>query len=121
MRKYRTLSPGKSPLPILPHGPYVGLGLWNSSAELWIEGALYVAGIALYLCAARARDAVGRWGLWVLLVLMAAIWLSGLFSPPPTDVRMIAWGGLVVGWLIPSPVPVCSEKIYQYIRISVIL
>ncbi|PYQ57765.1 MAG: hypothetical protein DMF53_21805 [Acidobacteria bacterium] len=88
-------------LPILPHGPYVGLGLWKSTAELWIEGALYVAGIALYLRATRSRDAIGRWGLWVLLVLMAAMWLSGPFSPPPSDVRTLAWGGLVVGWLIP--------------------
>ena len=88
-------------LPILPRGPYVGLGLWNSIAELWIEGALYVAGIAIYLRATRARDAIGRWGLWVLLVLMAAMWLSGPFSPPPADVRTIAWGGLVIGWLIP--------------------
>jgi len=88
-------------LPILPHGPYVGLGLWNPTAELWIEGALYVAGIAIYLRATRARDAVGRWGLWVLLVLMAAMWLSGAYGPPPPDVRTVAWGGLVVGWLIP--------------------
>ena len=77
-------------LPLLPHGPYVGLGLWNSIAGLWIEGALYVAGIAVYLRATRARDAIGRWGLWVLLVLLAAIWLSGPFSPAPTDVRTIA-------------------------------
>jgi hypothetical protein len=88
-------------LPILPHGPYVGLGLWNSVAELWIEGALYVAGIAVYLRATRARDAIGRWGLWVLLVLMAGMWLSGAYGPPPPDVRTIAWGGLIVGWLIP--------------------
>ncbi|MFL6237075.1 MAG: hypothetical protein ACJ76N_28350 [Thermoanaerobaculia bacterium] len=88
-------------LPILPHGPYVGLGLWNSTAELWIEGALYVAGIAIYLRATRARDAIGRWGLWVLLVLLAGMWLSGAYGPPPPDVRAIAWGALVIGWLVP--------------------
>jgi hypothetical protein len=87
-------------LPILPHGPYVGLGLWNSNAELLVEGALYVAGIAVYLRGTRARDAIGRWGLGVLLVLLAAFWLSGAYGPPPPNERMIAWGGLVL-WLFP--------------------
>jgi hypothetical protein len=88
-------------LPILPHGPYVGFGLWNSNAELLIEGGLYIAGIAIYLRATRARDAIGRWGLWVLLVLLAAMWLSGAYGPPPPDERTLAWGALVVGWLVP--------------------
>jgi hypothetical protein len=88
-------------LPVLPHGPYVGLGLWNvPAAELLIEGALYVAGIAIYLRATRARDAIGRWGLWILLAFLLLIWLSGAFGPPPADVKTVAWGGLV-GWLIP--------------------
>jgi hypothetical protein len=88
-------------LPILPHGPYVGLGLWNvPAAELLIEGAIYVAGIAIYLRATRARDAIGRWGLWVLLAFLLLIWLAGAFGPPPADVKAVAWGGLV-GWLIP--------------------
>ena len=88
-------------LPILPRGPYVGLGLWNfPAAELLIEGALYILGIVLYLRATRARDAIGRWGLWVLLLLLLSLWLTGAYGPPPTDVKAVAWGGLV-GWLIP--------------------
>lgn len=89
-------------LPVLPHGPYVGLGLWNvPAAELLLEGGLYVAGIAVYLRATRARDAVGHWGLWSLLVLLFVFWLSGAYGPPPPSEQAIAWGGLIVGWLIP--------------------
>ena len=87
-------------LPILPHGPYVGLGLWNSIAELWIEGALYVAGIAIYLRATRARDAIGLWGLWGLLVFLPVVWLSSLLGPPPPNDRALAWFALVA-WIIP--------------------
>jgi hypothetical protein len=89
-------------LPVLPHGPYVGLGLWNvPAAELLLEGALYAAGIAIYVRATRARDAVGRWGLWSLLALLFVFWLSGAYGPPPPSEKAIAWGGLVMGWLIP--------------------
>jgi hypothetical protein len=89
-------------LPILPRGPYVGLGLWNfPAAELLLEGGLYAAGIAIYLRATRARDAIGRWGLWSLLLLLPVVWLSGVYGPPPPSEKAIAWGGLIMGWLIP--------------------
>ena len=88
-------------LPILPRGPYVGLGLWNFPvAELLVELALYAAGIAAYLRATRARDAIGRWGLWSLLAFLLVIWLSGVYGPPPPSERALAWFALV-GWLIP--------------------
>jgi hypothetical protein len=87
-------------LPILPDGPYVGLGLWNvPTLALPLEAGLYALGAALYLRSTRARDAVGRWGLLALLAFLLAAWLAAVFGPPPPDERMLAWVGLS-GWLI---------------------
>ncbi len=86
-------------LPVLPHGPYVGLGLWNSlPGTLAAEVGLYGAGAAIYLRRTRARDAIGAWALWSLLLLLPAIWLASLLGPPPPSERALAWTGLA-GWL----------------------
>jgi len=87
-------------LPVLPKtGPYVGLGLWNYPVlEIAVELALYVVGAALYLRATRARDAAGRFGLWALLLVLGAIWLSSIFGPPPPDEKTLAWVALAQ-WL----------------------
>lgn len=88
-------------VPILPHGPYIGLGLWNVPAvELPLEGGLYLLGIVLYLRSTRARDAIGSWGLYVLLAVLPAFWLFGAFGPPPPlDPKPMAWGALSM-WLM---------------------
>jgi hypothetical protein len=87
-------------VPILPHGPYIGLGLWNVPAvELPLEAGLYAVGIFLYLRTTRARDAIGRWGLYILLAFLLATWLSSAYGPPPPNERTLAWGGLTM-WLL---------------------
>jgi hypothetical protein len=86
-------------LPVLPRGPYVGLGLWNSlPATLAVEGGLYALGIAAYTRVTHARDATGTWALWSLLVLLAALWLAALLGPPPPSEKVLAWSALS-GWL----------------------
>ena len=52
-------------LPLAPLGDArVGLGLWNSlPATLFVEMALFCAGVWLYARATRARNATGRWAL----------------------------------------------------------
>jgi hypothetical protein len=86
-------------MPILPRGPYVGLGLWNSlPATLALEGGLYAAGIVVYLRATRAKDAVGVWALWTMLMTLPALWLAALLGPPPPNVKTLAVSGLA-GWL----------------------
>jgi len=87
-------------MPLLPRGPYVGLGLWNSpSATIAVEGGLYAAGIVLYLRATRARDAVGAWALWTMLLTLPVLWLAALFGPPPPSEKMLAISALA-GWLL---------------------
>ncbi|HXQ29142.1 MAG TPA: hypothetical protein VN848_07730 [Gemmatimonadales bacterium] len=87
-------------LPIVPGGARVGLGLWASvPATLVLEVAMFVAGAFLYLAGTRARDAIGRYGVWALLVVLVLSYVSTLFAGPPSSARVIGVGGLVFGWL----------------------
>lgn len=70
---------------------YFGLGLWNSvMGTVILESALYMSGIALYLRATTANDRIGKYGFWVLIALLASIYVANIFSPPPPDVSSIA-------------------------------
>jgi hypothetical protein len=77
----------------------VGLGLWNS---LWgtvlVEGGIFAAGVILYGRLTDARDRVGRYAFWSLVVLLAAIYALNLAGPPPPGAFEIALVGLA-GWL----------------------
>jgi hypothetical protein len=78
----------------------VGLGLWNSlAATVLVEGSLFFAAVALYLNATRARDRVGRIGLWTLVVLLLAIYVANLTSPPPPSPAVVAWSAQAM-WLL---------------------
>ena len=90
-------------LPLWPgRSPLLGLGLWNSvAAPLLVEGLLFGAAIFLYLRASRARDRIGAFALWSLLLFQAMIWLSGPWSPPPPSARAIAWVGLAGVLFVP--------------------
>ena len=89
-------------LPILPRGPYVGLGLWNVPAVgLTLEVGLFAIGIAFYLRATRARDAVGRWGFWSLVAFLLVTWLWGVYGDPPPSPRALAWIALLLWILVP--------------------
>ena len=89
-------------MPLWPFGgPKLGLGLWNSiPATLIIEGAMFVAAMALYARTTRAKDSVGRWGFVVWVALLILIYLGSLSGPPPPDVRTLAWAAFGL-WLFP--------------------
>ena len=82
-------------LPLIPGGATrLGIGLWNSlPATLIAEGLLFVIGIWLYLRTTTAKNKVGRFAFWGLVVSLAAIYIANLFGPPPPDVQSIAWAG----------------------------
>lgn len=93
----------RADLPLWPGtgSPLLGLGLWNSiPATLVLEGALFVAGVSLYLRDSRAKDRVGAVALYGLLVLLVLLWVSGPFSPPPPSTVAVAAVGLAFGLLI---------------------
>lgn len=75
----------------------VGLGLWNSvTATVAVEGAFFVAGVAIYSRLTRARDRIGSIGWWTLIALFVLIYAGNLFGPPPPDVKTIAVVGLLL-------------------------
>jgi hypothetical protein len=81
--------------PDLPLGigdtTYFGLGLWNSQAgTLAVELTLYIAGLALYLKTTAAKDRIGLYGFWALVVTLVLIYLGNLFGPPPPSESVIA-------------------------------
>lgn len=82
-------------LPLWPGGPLVGLGLWNSlPGTFLVEGVLFAGAVILYARRFPPRDGLGRAGLVALVGLVALIWASGPFSPPPPNEMAIAIVGL---------------------------
>ena len=80
-----------------------GLGLWNSMpATMIAELGLFFLGLAMYLSRSRARDRIGTFALWGLVLLLVFMWVSSLFdTSPPTvsEVKYSAFGlWLAVAW-----------------------
>lgn len=89
-------------LPLWPTGPKVGLGLWNSIVgTVVIEVAMFLAGLALYLRATRARDRIGSIALWSLVVFLGIIYVANMTSPPPPNPRAIGFAGLAQWLFVP--------------------
>jgi membrane-bound metal-dependent hydrolase YbcI (DUF457 family) len=85
-------------VPLWPGGDArLGLGLWRSvSGTVLVEGGLWVAAVALYARATRARDRIGRWGFWTFVAVLTLMWTASLAGPPPPDVRVVAWSNLAM-------------------------
>jgi hypothetical protein len=77
----------------------LGFGLWNyPGTALAIESAMFIAGTTLYLSATRARDRIGRIGLYALIVVLVAMFFAALYGPPPPSPSAVAIGGHLM-WL----------------------
>jgi membrane-bound metal-dependent hydrolase YbcI (DUF457 family) len=91
-------------MPVLPSGPYVGLGLWNSvAATLVVESAMFASGVWLYARATRPIDRVGRWSFVALVGFLSAVYALNAVSPPPPGERLLAYGALAAWLLVPWP------------------
>lgn len=85
-------------MPVFPHGPYIGLGLWNSvSATLIVELSMFAIGIFLYVRGGGAGRR--RVSFWLLMGFALVAYFGAAFGPPPPDVRTLAWSALI-GWLL---------------------
>lgn len=84
-------------MPLWPDGPTLGLGLWNSvGGTMGVEIALFAAGVIVYLRATRARDRIGAWGLWSLVLLLFAAFIFDSLDPSaPPSVQMLWISALV--------------------------
>lgn len=87
-------------LPLWPgSATKVGFGLWNSvAATVAIEGLLFLIGLLMYVRATRPRDRTGTVALAAMVVLLAVIFVSGFFAPPPLSARWVALAGIGL-WL----------------------
>jgi hypothetical protein len=85
-------------LPLTPFSDEkVGLGLWNYVAvTLVIEAIIFLAGTFIYITFTKAKNKIGKWGLWSLVVFLLLITLSNTFGPPPPDSVMTLFVSLVV-------------------------
>ena len=80
----------------------VGLGAWRSvPLTIAIELTVFVTGLVIYRRTTRALDVRGRWGLWLMVVVLLGIFFGGFFSPPPTDGRSVATGALGLWLFVP--------------------
>jgi hypothetical protein len=87
-------------MPIGIHGPYVGLGLWNSiPGTIAAEGVLFLGGLAMYVRATRPLDRAGRWGLAAFAAFLVVFYTMSLVGPPPPDGRAVAFADLGM-WLL---------------------
>jgi len=87
-------------LPLYPgDSPKVGLGLWNwPLLTALVEGILFITGMVLYMRTTKAKNPAGKWGFWLMIVLLVIVHLAGLMSPPPSSVMAIGWSTQVL-WL----------------------
>ena len=73
----------------------LGFGLWNSvPATILVEGAMFAAGVALYVRSAPARDRTGTFAFWGLIGFLVLACFANAFGPPPPSVTAIAIGGI---------------------------
>jgi hypothetical protein len=87
-------------MPVLPRGPYVGLGLWNSvPLTLAVELTMFAAGLLLYVRGGLAGARRLSFGL--LAGFLIAAYIGAAFGPPPPDVTTLAFSALALWILLP--------------------
>jgi hypothetical protein len=89
-------------MPLLPGGARYGLGLWNLfPATIAVEFILLAIGTSLYFTVTRARDRIGRYAIWSLVIFLALVYLASVFGPPPPSEQVLAVSALVLWLLVP--------------------
>jgi len=92
-------------LPLWPGpSPLFGLGLWRLPAyAMFVEGLLFVGGLAVYVGCTRPLDRTGNLALGGLVAFLLGIyWLSLSGGAPPSNLAiagtMLVFGGILVPW-----------------------
>lgn len=85
-------------LPLLgDDSPKLGLGLWRSlPATLLAELLVLGAGAAYYAAGGSRRHPVNRVRLGIVLAVLVAVYLAGLFGPTPSSTTAIGVGAVVL-------------------------
>jgi|SRR5262245_716049 len=83
-------------MPIYPGGPNYGLGMWNSVAlTMVVEGAMFAAGVWIYVRTTRPRDAIGRWAFAALIAVLLLAYAANAAASPPPSVNAIIFGAMI--------------------------
>ena len=90
-------------LPLWPGSDVkVGFGAWRSVPLTFaLELAVFVPGLVIYQRTTRAKDWIGRWGMWLMVIALLAIFFSGFTSPPPESDRAVDIGALGLWLFVP--------------------
>lgn len=87
-------------MPLYPGSATIGLALWSSpTATIIVEFLMLLVAVAIYARTTRARDAIGRWGFWGLIALLAVSYVVSTITPTPTTQTALAIGGIIFGWV----------------------
>jgi membrane-bound metal-dependent hydrolase YbcI (DUF457 family) len=87
-------------MPVLPHGPYLGVGLWNSrAATLTVELTIFAAALLLYIRGGFAG--ARRPSFWLLVAVLLVAYFGSAFGPPPPDVTTLALSALAMWIVVP--------------------
>ena len=90
-------------LPLWPGSSVkLGLGAWRSiPLTIVLELIVFVPGLVIYLRTTRARDRIGSWALWAMVVFLLFIFFSGFASAPPPSGRAIGYAALGLWLFVP--------------------
>lgn len=88
-------------MPITPQdSTLVGLGLWYSrAATITVELPIYVVGIFIFLRATSAKDRIGTYAFWALIIFLFAIWANSLSGSPPPSMTALK-GVALLQWIL---------------------
>ena len=83
-------------LPLYPGSNiFLGLGLWNSIiGTIIIEGIIFIGGFYLYFKTTKAKDYVGKYALWGLIIFLIIIYVMNLAGSPPPDEKVFGYVAL---------------------------
>jgi hypothetical protein len=60
---------------------------------------MLLVGLAVYARVTHARDAIGRWGFWALIALLAVSYVVSFSAPTPPNQTALAVGAIIFGWV----------------------
>jgi len=85
-------------LPLTPFSDYkVGFGLWNHVVvTLVLEAIIFLAGVLIYATCTKAKNKIGKWGLWIFVILLLAFQIFNTYGPPPSDSIMTLFVSVVI-------------------------
>lgn len=78
----------------------LGFSLWNSMlGTLVVEFGLLFAGVVFYLSATNSTSSIGKHGLFLIILLLVLVFISGLVEPPPSTPTSLAMS-IIIGLML---------------------